>query len=64
LLHRWLNDAYVEARRKKQPITKSLLLATAPTEALLAGVRQQIADGEKQIAQICKRVNFFDPSKE
>ncbi len=64
LLHRWLTDAYLEAKLKKQPITKSLLLATAPTEALLAGTRQQITDGEKQMEEICKRVSFFDPSKE
>ncbi len=62
LLHRWLNDAFVEAKLKKRPITKSLLLATAPTQALLAGTRQQIADGEKQIAELCKRVSFFAPS--
>ncbi len=64
LLHRWLNDAYVEARLKKQAITKSLLLATAPTEALLAGVRQQITDGAKQVDAICRRMSCFDPSKQ
>jgi hypothetical protein len=64
LLHRWLNDAYIEARLKKTPITKSLLLATAQPEALLAATRQQITDGEDQVAQLFKRVSFFDPSKE
>jgi hypothetical protein len=62
LLHRWLNDAYVHSRLTKQPITKSLLLGTAPAEDLLSGTRQQITEGEKKIAAICKRVRFCDPS--
>lgn len=63
LLHRWLNDAFIEARLRKVPITKSLLLATAPTEDLLAGARQQITDGAQKIAGVFKRASFYDPSE-
>lgn len=62
LLHRWLTDAYVEARRGKTPISNHVLRATAPSIDSLTKWRSEIAHGAAQMAKISAQTNqIFEP---
>ena len=62
LLHRWLNEAFVEARIQKVPFGKKVLIETAPTDEDLALWRTEIADGAEKMKKISDRsTRIFEP---
>jgi len=62
LLHRWLNEAFVEARNQKILLGKKVLSETAPSEEDLALWRTEISDGAAKMKKISDRATrIFEP---